>query len=211
MAGEESLLFWIGTAGFGLAALLFTGITIRRKAQTGLNTEVFVSFITAVSYAVMALGIATITSPLGEPIYWSRWLFYIGSCSLLTTDIAHLNKKSNSILLQVALLTGLTMFNGYLASVILTVDRWWFFGFSTAAFLGVLWVLFQSPTPEIPSMPKLLAFVAVTWTLFPVVWIFAPTGFGLISTYIEVVLYGILDLVTKIVFGLYLTLKVKTQ
>lgn len=207
LAGEE-FIFYIGGAGFGIATILF-GIINARRENPPFNTELFVSFITAVSYIVMALGYATVVGLGGELVYWSRWLFYIGSCTLLTTDIAHVKGLPKAKILEVGIYTGLTMFAGFLASIITTVDRWWFFALSSIAYLAMLYELLRGQEESNPEMPKILAFVAIAWSLFPVVWVLAPTGLGVINTFVEVILYWILDLTTKTAFGLYLYTRVK--
>jgi sensory rhodopsin len=50
-------------------------------------------------------------------------------------------------------------------------------------------------------------FVMITWSLFPAVWVLAPTGFGFLEVNIVAILYLALDLVTKIAFGIYITMK----
>ena len=208
MAGEETLIFWIGAAGFGIATLMFALIS-DKKSENPFRTELFVSFISSLSYLIMATGIATVIGPGGESIYWSRWLFYIASCSILTADIALLKGKSPLKILEVAIFTGLTMFSGFLGSYLLTLDRWWFYALGSVAYIALLVELNRGPPGKITQMPVLIAFVSITWSLFPVVWVLAPTGLGLINTFTEVILYGILDIVTKTLFGLYLTFKIK--
>jgi sensory rhodopsin len=207
MAGEE-LIYYAGAAVFGIATIIF-GLMNMRKEEPKFNVELFVSFITSISYIIMALGYATVVAPNSELIYWSRWLFYIASCTLLTTDIAHLKGLSNSKIVEVGMYTGLTMFAGFLASYFTTNDKWWFFAFSSIAYLALLFELNRGQRGNIPQMSKILVFVTITWTLFPVVWVLAPTGLGLFNTFIEAILYLMLDLTTKTAFGLYLYSKVK--
>jgi bacteriorhodopsin len=38
-----------------------------------------------------------------------------------------------------------------------------------------------------------------------VVWVLAPTGLGVFTTFVEAILYLALDFITKIAFGLYIT------
>ncbi|TRO44502.1 hypothetical protein E2P30_02005, partial [Candidatus Bathyarchaeota archaeon] len=89
-------------------------------------------------------------------------------------------------------------------SVVTLVERWWFFAFSTAAFIGMLYLLLKGSKRETGNLNSTLAFVVAGWSLFPVVWILAPTGFGLFTTLIEAVLYLALDFATKIAFGFYI-------
>jgi sensory rhodopsin len=202
---EESMVFWIGAIIFAISTLMFAFLENRSHRKNMFNSHVFVSFFTAISYFVMALALATVSAETGQPIYWTRWLFYIGSCSILTLDIATIAKKPNAKRAEVAVFTALTMFCGFLASIIINVDRWWFFGLSTAAYIGMLYTLFKPSHEGSSNISSIMWFVLLTWSLFPVVWILAPTGFGILAVDVEAILYLALDLTTKIGFGIYVS------
>ncbi len=203
---EESIVFWIGALIFAVSSLMFAFLENRSSyRQDMFSSHLFVSFFTTISYFVMALALATVPAENGQPIYWTRWLFYIGSCSILTLDIATIAKKPDVKKAEVAVLTALTMFCGFLASIIITVDRWWFFGLSTAAYIGMLYTLFKPSNEGSSNASSIMWFVILTWSLFPVVWILAPTGFGILAVDIEAILYLALDLVTKIGLGIYVS------
>ncbi|MFC1486379.1 hypothetical protein ACFLRN_01650 [Thermoproteota archaeon] len=57
------------------------------------------------------------------------------SCSILTLDIALIAKIPDVRKVEVAIFTGLTMFCGFLATIIVSVDRWWFFGLNSVAYI----------------------------------------------------------------------------
>jgi sensory rhodopsin len=203
---EESIVFWSGALIFGISSLMFTILENRNNSRKNMfNSHVFVSFITTISYCIMALGLATVTTEGGGLIYWTRWLFYAGSCSLLTLDVTTIARKPNEKKAEVAIFTFLTMFCGYLASIILTVDRWLFFVLSTAAYIGMLYKLFNKANEESSKISSIMWFVLITWSLFPLVWVLAPTGFGIIAVDITAILYLALDIVTKIIFGIYVS------
>jgi len=62
---EESLVFWIGALIFGLSSLMFTVLENRNNSRKYMfNSHVFVSFITTISYCIMALGLATVTAEM---------------------------------------------------------------------------------------------------------------------------------------------------
>jgi sensory rhodopsin len=208
---EESIVYWIGAAAFGVASLAFAAL-YRRQNRNGLvfGSDVFVSFITTISYVVMALALGTVIAGNGQPVYWTRWLFYVASCSILTLDIAFVAQKPTVRKVEVVLFTGLTMFCGFLASFIVTADRWWFFALSTAAYIGMLYTLFHRSTDGEINATSTMWFVTITWSLFPLVWVLAPTGLGIITTFVEAGLYGILDFITKIAFGVYTSLHYKS-
>jgi sensory rhodopsin len=155
----------------------------------------------------MALMLATIVADNGELIFWSRWLFYMASCSILTVDIAHFFKKPNIKKIEIAILTALTMFCGFLASVIINIDRWWFFALSSIAYIAMLLILFKKSNENETNHNSIMWYVGVTWSIFPIVWILAPTGFGILTTFVESIVYLALDLITKIAFGLYINQK----
>jgi len=202
---EESIVFWIGSVIFALASLVFAVLENRRNVREMVfRSHIFVSFITTISYVVMALALATGVAN-GQPIYWTRWLFYIANCRILTLDIAFIAKIPDARKVEVAVFTGLTMFCGFLATIIVSVDRWWFFGLSSAAYVGMLYTLFKRYDGSSKSISSIMWFVVITWSLFPLIWVLAPTGIGIFAADIEAILYLALDFITKIAFGVYIT------
>lgn len=199
----EISVYWIGALIFLISTIGFL-INKQKVFDRFLGaSDVFVSFLTTISYVVMALAIATTSSPYGGVIYWSRWLFYIASCSILTLNIAVIFGKKDIIdLFEISMLTSLVMFCGFLASYIVGFEKWLFFGFSSGAYIGLLFILFRNSDFRKNALRKLIfLWVAIFWSIFPLVWILAPTGFGLISTFAESLSYLILDIITKIIFG----------
>lgn len=199
----ETMIMQIGAIIFAVASLYFL---LSGKNKPGFSTEFFISFITTTSYSLMSVGIATITAPSGQIIYWSRWLFYMVACSLLMYDTAKALKIPDKEYPWMVLLTWLTMFNGFLASYITIPMKWMFYILSSAAFICLLYKVLQGK--ENPDFKSLKPFVFIGWTLFPVVFLLAPTGFGLLSTATAEAGYLLLDFATKIVFGV-LTSKLK--
>ena len=199
----EISVFWIGALIFLISTIGFL-INKQKVFDRFLGTsDVFVSFLTTISYVVMALAIATLSSPYGGVIYWSRWLFYIASCSILTLNIAVIFGKKDVVdLFEISMLTSLVMFCGFLASYIVGLEKWLFFGLSSGAYVGLLLVLFRNSEYQKNVFRRLIfLWVVIFWSIFPLVWILAPTGFGLISTFTESLSYLILDIITKIIFG----------
>jgi len=200
---SEALVFQIGAVLFGLFTFFF--LLFGRNKQL-FGTEFFISFITMTSYALMSIGIATTVSLNGQTIYWSRWLFYLAACPLLMYDVAKILHIADREYPKIALFTCLTMFNGFLASYIVTSSRWMFFGLSSAAFICLLYIILQGKNN--PAFRSLKPFVLFSWSLFPLVFLLAPTGFKVLDTSVSESLYLILDVVTKSFFGI-LTIKLK--
>ena len=193
----EILVFQAGAIIFASASLyfLFTG-----ENKPNFSTEFFISFITTTSYALMSLGIATTVSQGGHTIYWSRWLFYMVACSLLMYDTAKVLGIPDGEYPKMAILTWLTMFNGFLSSYIVTTSRYIFFILGSAAFAGLLYIVIRGE--DNPGFRSLKPFVLVGWTLFPAVFLLAPTGIGVLETSLAEAGYLLLDVATKIVFGI---------
>jgi sensory rhodopsin len=210
LAGEELLVFWIMAVIFGMATVMFTLLSFRSQANEFLSfVDILVAFATTVSYVLMALGFLVVTSGFGEPIYWSRWLFYMASCSLLTVSVAIILKQTKPVTLaKIPILTMFVMFCGFLAAFITTIERWWFFAFSAIAYLALLITLFKGIPKEGMNL-QLMWFIIIFWSLFPLVFILAPTGFGLITTFTAAISYAALDVITKIIYGLIILFRVK--
>jgi sensory rhodopsin len=109
---------------------------------------------------------------------------------------------------KIPILTMLVMFCGFLAAFITSIERWWFFAFSSIAYIALLITLFKG-VPREGMNSQLMWFIIIFWSLFPLVFILAPTGFGLITTFIAVIFYAALDVITKIIYGLLILFRVK--
>lgn len=199
----ENFVFQAGGIIFALASIYFL---MYGDKKPNFSTEFFISFITTTSYALMNLGISTTTTPGGQTVYWSRWLFYMVTCSLLMYDTAQVLSIPDHVYPKMVILTWLTMFNGFLASYIITASRWVFYILSSIAFFGLLYIVLRGK--ENPNFTSLKSFVFVGWILFPVVFFLAPTGISFLDTAFAEAWYLVLDIITKIIFG-WMTSKLK--
>jgi sensory rhodopsin len=198
----ENLVLQTGAIIFATASLYFL---LSGKKIPNFSTEFFTSYITLTSYAVMNTGIATTTTPQGQTIYWSRWLFYIIACTFLMYDTAKVLNTTDNFP-KMAVLTWITMINGFLASYIINDSRWIFYALGSVSYIGL--IIFVLRGKENPDFTSLKSFILVGWTLFPVIFLLSPTGTGFLDTVFSEVGYLILDIVTKIFFG-HMTSKLK--
>jgi len=172
------------------------------KNKNGLNSAFLVSFITTISYVLMWQGDLTVVTQAGQPIFWSRWLFYGLSCTLLMVEIARVKKIEGGGRVQLLYLTAIVMLTGFLAARDLTAIRWVHFAISSVAYiLLVLKVLSVKAT----GSRWVRSYIFFGWTVFPVVFLLAPTGLGLIAATAANLLYLLLDIYTKIVFNIQLS------
>jgi len=193
-----NLVFVIGLLIFAVSSVYFY---VTRKDKQGLNMAFLVSFITLISYVLMWQGDLTVITGAGESIFWSRWLFYGGSCTLLMVEIAQLKKIKGERLVQLLYLTAIVMFTGFLAARDLTTVRWAHFVISSIAYALLVINLMAVKTAESGWVHNYIYF---GWTVFPIVFVLAPTGLGVIGAAVANLLYLLLDIYTKIIFNVQL-------
>jgi len=196
-----NIVFLAGLLIFAISSgyFYFTG-----RYKAGLNSAFLVSFVTLISYVLMWQGDLTTTTQAGQPIFWTRWLFYMLSCTLLMVEIAQLKEIQGGRLVQMLYLTALVMFTGFLAARDLTAVRWAHFAISSVAYVVLVVQLLSVKTPGSQWVRNYIFF---GWTVFPIVFVLAPTGFGLIGAAVANLLYLLLDIYTKIVFNIQLATK----
>jgi len=193
-----NIILLVGLVIFALSSAYFY---VAGKGKGGLNTAFLVSFITLVSYVLMWQGGLTVVTSAGQSIYWTRWLFYGLSCTLLMIEIAQLKKIQGGARAQLVYLTAIVMFTGFLAARDLTAVRWVHFVISSVAY--VLLVI-QVLSVKTPGSKWVSSYIYFGWTVFPIVFLLAPTGLGLIGAAVANLLYLLLDIYTKIVFNIQL-------
>jgi bacteriorhodopsin len=189
-------------AGFAIFALSSAYFFFSNRKSEGLNSAFLVSFVTLASYALMWDGSFTAESASGQPIFWTRWLFYGISCSLLMLEIAKAKGiKSNGKIGELIFLNVIVMGTGTLAAVTSGLSKWIFFILSSIAYLIQIGMILKIKEENSKWINN---YILLGWTGFPIVFFFAPTGIGLFGAPIAMGLYLILDIYTKIIFNLQL-------
>ena len=194
-----NIIFIAGFAIFALSSIYF----LFSKGKSGeLNSAFLVSFVTLASYALMWDGLFTAESASGEPIFWTRWLFYAISCSLLMLEIAKFKGiKSSGKIAELIFLNVIVMGTGTLAAVSSGLSKWIFFVLSSIAYLIQIGMVLKVKEE---NSKWINTYIYLGWTGFPIVFLLAPTGIGLFGAAIAMGLYLILDIYTKIIFNLQL-------
>lgn len=191
-------VFLAGLLIFAISSVYFYFVG---KNRTGLNSAFLVSFITLISYVLMWQGNLTVVTQAGESIYWTRWLFYGLSCTLLMIEIAQRKEIRGGERVQLVYLTAIVMFTGFLAARDLTAIKWVHFAISSVAYVLLVLKVLSVKTPGSQWVRNYIYF---GWTVFPIVFLLAPTGLGLIGAAVANLLYLLLDIYTKIVFNVQL-------
>ena len=193
-----NLIFIAGIVIFALSSLFF----FFSKKGGSMNTAFLVSFVTLASYVLMWDGTFASQSASGEPIYWTRWLFYAISCSLLMLEIARVKGiTASEKVTELIFLNVLVMGGGALAAVTEGVSKWLFFLLASIAYIIQIVPLLKIKSS---STKWVNAYIFFGWSVFPVVFFLAPTGIEVFGAGIALGLYLLLDISTKILFNLQL-------
>jgi len=198
---RSEMLNIVFVAGLLIFAVSSAYFYFAGKNKNGLNSAFLVSFITLISYVLMWQGDLIVVTQAGQPIYWTRWLFYGLSCTLLMVEIAQLKQIQGGKLVQLLYLTAIVMVTGALAARDLSVIRWVHIAISSAAYVLLVSQILSVKTAGSQWVSRYIFF---GWTVFPIVFVLAPTGLGLIGAAVANLLYLVLDIYTKIVFNIQL-------
>jgi len=192
----------------GIALLIAASTYFLFAYRKEFNSAFLVSFITIISYTLMLEGSLASVGAEGEAVYATRWLFYGLSCTLLMYEIAKFLKKSLTETIFLLYLTAIVMGTGAAAAYF---DGWYMIGFftlSTVAYVMLMYPLLTAVSPHRGSVAK---YILVGWTGFPVAFLLAPDGFGLISAVTAAILFLLLDVFTKVIFYLDLHKKMVVE
>jgi sensory rhodopsin len=195
------MLDFVFMAGLVVFAISSGYFCFAGRNKHNLNTAFLVSFVTLISCVLTWQGSLTVVTQAGQSVYWTRWLFYGLSCTLLTVEIGQLKEIKGGRLVQLVYLTAMVMFTGFLAARDLTAVRWMHFAISSVAY--VLLVI-QVLSVKTPGTQWVRSYVLFGWTVFPIVFLIAPTGLGLVGAAVANLLCLVLDVYTKIVFNIQL-------
>uniref|UniRef100_A0A7R9U5N0 Rhodopsin n=1 Tax=Pinguiococcus pyrenoidosus TaxID=172671 RepID=A0A7R9U5N0_9STRA len=168
----------------------------------------------SLSYLYMATGHGYVLVD-DRAFYFMRYIDWILTTPLLLMDLCGLAVFSAEKTTMLVLLDVLMVIAGILGGVVPDSDKYYFWAMGTLFYIAIVYSLFSgmsssseplmsSGREDASSIYKLLAYMTVIlWTGYPIVWIFAE-GEGAISPDLEAILYAILDLSAKSVFGFIL-------
>jgi len=169
-----------------------------------------ITAIASVSYTLTALGIGTIPVD-GATFYAPRYVDWLLTTPLLILYMALLCKPGKQLYgLLIGLDIALILFG---VAAIFTEGALSFalFGAGCAAYLALVYLL----VVELPAnadfasdrtamvFTKLRNITVVLWTLYPIVWLLAPVGFGFLLPSTEMLVIVYLDIITKVGFAIF--------
>lgn len=200
MYTNPTLLFLLGFAVFLFFAIWFFN---KRKNNEWYGSAFLVSSITLASYAILAEGSLVAQNQAGIAVYFTRWIFYAASCSLLMVSIAKFLKTSKESFLPLIILNILVMLTGTVAAIVAGPIKWLIFILGCLFFFWQIQLLYEGKNQK--EQKKLISnYIIFGWAIFPIVFIAAPEGLYFINNALAALFYLILDLFTKIIFYLHL-------
>jgi len=190
----EQIIIWIGIIIFSISSLYFG---VKRKNSSVLNSALLVSLITVVSHVVFLDGQFTAIGMDGSTLYYTRWIAYGFSCTLLAYAMAEKLRISGPKKIDLLYMMSITMITGALASITTGISMILFFILGGITFIRAIKILHSGDKQIFKSISPFLWF---GWSVFPIVFILSPEGYGVIGLGLSMILYLILDIFTKIIF-----------
>lgn len=203
---------WVGVIGMTLGAIFFGIGAHNAKNQRWMTLFILNFFITAIAaalYLTMALG-QGVSEVNGLPTYWVRYVTWFLSTPLLLLDLTFLGRTNRNITGSLLGANAYMIATGFVATISRRPVNFIWYIVSCGAFLAVLYLLVKPYRDQAEqnyprakkAFRKLLGVHVILWTLYPVVWILGGSGLRLISPGLETAGFTILDLASKVGFGL---------
>ena len=175
-----------------------------------------VPFIAATAYLAMAFGIGDVLKIDGTVTLMARYADWTFTTPILLAGLVltalHERKEASGFLVAIIALDVLMIVTGLISSlaVIPFVKLVWFL-WSTAAFLGVLYILWvplralsrSYGGPLDPAYTKNLSVLSIVWILYPVVFAVGPEGIQSMSPTASAWAILVLDVIAKVVYAFF--------
>lgn len=212
------LWLWIGVIGMsiGLVLLFFPMQKNKSVSEQGDSIAHFlVPMIAMTLYLLMALGHGSVTLPSGRVFYFARYIDWSITTPLLLLSLVsgavqgHKHKRG-------ALIAGLVLSDVYMIVTGLVAGwtddstlKWWFYAVSCLSFLAIYALLFgpfrelSLASPKGALYRKKALVLAVVWFAYPIVFLIGQEGLRLWSPLVDAVLFTCLDLIAKVLYGLW--------
>ena len=180
-----------------------------------------VPIIAACSYFSMAVGQGSLILPLGAAagtgrlFYYARYIDWSFTTPLLLLSLAGTGMHSTmrrhgmvaGLLIADVIMILTALFFGF--SEVFWI-KWTWFAVSCVAFLGVYYVIWgpllaqnASETPQVQSdFRRNATILSVLWLIYPLILAVSTDGLSVISSAAGVALIAIIDLVSKVAYGL---------
>jgi bacteriorhodopsin len=208
----ETLWNWIGAAGMAVGIVTF-GLAIGRATNAYSKQSrvslFFVPVIAATLYTGLGMGQGS-TVIEGEKVTWIRYVTWFTTTPLLLNQLCRLVHARQSVVFGLITANQFMIATGLAAELSRTPRNWAWYAISSVAFVFILLTLLGDLTREGEGLPddvrrlfrRLRDVNVVTWVGYPVVWALGTKGFEVISPTAQTAGYVLLDLASKVGFGM---------
>jgi len=161
----------------------------------------------------MLSGQGWLITPNCRQLFYVRYADWFVTTPLILLDLGLIVGADTGLLAAVMGADMLMIFGGFMASISSGHIKWLWFVLSLMVFAPLVFVmvrgyrsLVERAHPAVVEMYSKVSWLsAITWSLYPVVFIFSE-GTGDWSPNFEIMIYGVLDILSKAVFGFILLL-----
>lgn len=221
---------WVVCALMGVASLVFYYLASRVPVQKRLFHFItsLMTTIAFLSYFAMATGdgvaLRMVSSKENSShtaieitlrqVYWARYVDWSLTTPLLLLVLAFLAGLSGYNILVTIIADVIMILTGFFASFgDSKAQKWGWYAIACVSYLTVIYQLAYKGRKAVANKDNrtrsffgaLSLFSLILWTVYPIVWGFAQ-GARIASVDGEIIVYAVLDLLTKPVFGLWLLL-----
>ncbi|OYR38570.1 sensory rhodopsin-2 [Halorubrum sp. Ib24] len=213
MIADTTIWAWLGVLAMGAGTVPPLWAWLTGSSETGESharyyaTLTGVTGVAALAYLAMALGFGVLSTPGGD-LEVARYVDWLITTPLLILYLGLLARPSRRLLAGLIAVDVVIIAGGTAAVVTAGTLSWALFGVAAAAYAalvyGLLAALPRSASAEGDRVRAVFGtlrnITVVLWTLYPVVWVLAPTGLGLLTGSTEMLVFVYLDVVSKVGF-----------
>ncbi|CCG81813.1 Opsin-1 [Taphrina deformans PYCC 5710] len=216
--------YWAVFSVMAASAIVFSvmaAMTPRGERVFHYLTIAIVS-VASVAYFTMAadLGSVAIISEFANysslptrQVFYARYIDWVITTPLLLTDLMLLAGLPWSTIIFTIVMDEVMVLTGLFGAITPSSYKWGYFTFGMVAYFFVAWVLIVEARKNAHRLGSdvhrlyigIAIWTATLWTLYPVAWGLSEGG-NVTSSDGEAIFYGVLDLLAKPVFGLWILL-----
>lgn len=225
--GSERQWYWVGMVvlALGAFAMVLRSRGRPRDSEPHHVYHIFVCFTAALFYLAMAMDQTRVDiATESRHVYVARFLDWSITTPLLllglaTTALGELRRR-NALVLGIVLSDVAIMLTGLGASLshVQGAKVAWYI--VSCTFQVAVYALVWGPlrreansqvTPTVGTVfTRNATILSVLWLAYPLIWLFAPTGFRLYEAPVAAFLYMVFDIIAKVAYG-FLTLAGSSQ
>jgi len=209
---ELSTWYTIGTLGMvvGTLMLAYGVVLVPTERRRLVALAASVPGIAAVAYGLMAMGIGGFTTASGSTVFVPRYVDWLLTTPIHVAFIALVVGASTGLVARLVTLQALTIVFGFVGATLSEPLNWALYLAGSACFVGVVYLLYADAealaadeSDEVAALfRKLRAFVVILWLVYPVIWVLAPPGLGIMDLETTGLVVTYIDVVAKVGFGL---------